>query len=174
MNKDSIKLGVIADTHLRGPTPGLRGAVERYFRDVDMILHAGDLITMEVLEAFGDKEVIAVAGNNDSREVKERLHQEEIIEIKGLKIGLVHGWGFPFGLQRRLEKIIEGADCIIFGHSHWPVNRRRDGILYFNPGAFNGGIFSLWRRSLGLLTIDSGIRGDIIRVPNRFMFKDRV
>ena len=60
-----MKIGVISDTHLNGPNPSLERAIEKYFKDVDLILHAGDLTSMEVLHAFKGKKVIAVAGNND-------------------------------------------------------------------------------------------------------------
>jgi hypothetical protein len=134
-----MKIGVISDTHLKLPTPALEDAVGRYFREAEMILHAGDLVDVEILKAFGEKEVKAVSGNNDSGEVKARFPEREIIKTGAFKICLVHGWGFPFGVRKRLKKIIEGVDCIVFGHSHRPVNLREGGVLYFNPGAFRGG-----------------------------------
>ena len=130
---------------------------------MDLILHAGDLISLQVLEAFKGKEVIAVAGNNDPPEVREKLPVKEIISIHHFKIGLTHGWGFPVSPERKLTPLFKGVDCIVFGHSHWAANHRTNGVLYFNPGSFSGGILALWRRSIGLLTIDREIRGHIIR-----------
>lgn len=158
-----MKIGVVSDTHLKGPNPSLEKVVEKYFKDVDMILHAGDLTSMEVLHAFKGKDVIAVAGNNDPSLVKQRLPLKQVITAHHFKIGVIHGWGLPIGLEKRLTSLFRGIHCLVYGHSHWATNHRRNGILYFNPGSFSGGISSLWRRSIGLLTVDEDIQGEIIR-----------
>ncbi|UCF56373.1 MAG: metallophosphoesterase family protein [Deltaproteobacteria bacterium] len=159
-----MKIGIISDTHLKGPSHFLEKIAEEYFRDVDLILHAGDLTALEVLDAFKGKEVIAVAGNSDSPDVKKRLPTKEVVTASHFKIGLTHGWGFPMGLERKVTPLFQGVHCIVFGHSHWATNSIRNGILYFNPGAFLGGISSLWRRSIGLLNVDREIQGEIIRL----------
>jgi putative phosphoesterase len=160
-----MRIGVISDTHMTEPQPLLEMVVETYFKNVDLILHAGDLTRIGVLDAFAGKEVIAVAGNSDSLEVKQRLPEKITLPVNHFKIGMIHGWGFPVGLERRLDSSFEGLHCLVYGHSHRPANHYRDGVLYFNPGAFCGGIFSLWRRTVGILTIERNIRGDIIRLP---------
>lgn len=159
-----MKIGVISDTHLHETTAELEEAVREHFRDADLILHAGDITSLGVLEAFRGKEVIAVAGNRDAREVKGSVPQKQIVTAGGLKIGLVHGWGAPAGLKKRVASAFYGVQCIVYGHSHWPVNQSQDGILFFNPGAFSAGMFSLWRKSLGVLFVDREIRGQIIRL----------
>jgi putative phosphoesterase len=160
-----MKIGVISDTHMTEPHPLLEMVAQTYFKNVDLILHAGDLTHICVLDAFKHKEVLAVAGNSDSPEVKDRLPGKETIILKHFKIGVIHGWGFPVGLERRLDSSFEGLHCLVYGHSHRPANHHREGVLYFNPGAFSGGIFSLWRRTVGILTIERDIRGEIIRLP---------
>ena len=157
-----MKIGVISDTHLKGPSRLLQKIAGEFFQDVDLILHAGDLTTLQVLEAFQGKEVIAVAGNNDSPEVKKKLPMKAVISANHFKIGLTHGWGFPARLEKKVTPFFKGVDCIVFGHSHRAANHRANGILYFNPGSFSDGITSLWKRSVGLLTIDREIRGQII------------
>ena len=157
-----MKIGVISDTHLDAPTPFLEVVVEKYFKDVDLILHAGDICTVKVLDVFKGKKIYAVAGNNDGPDIERRFPGKELIEVKGFKIGLTHGFGFPFGVEKRVATLFEEIDCLVFGHSHWPANHRRDGVLFFNPGTFKGWIFSLCRRSVGLLTVDQDIRGEII------------
>ena len=159
-----MKVGIISDTHLKNPTPFLFRVIKQYFNDVDLILHAGDITSLNVLKAFNGKEVIAVAGNREKAEIRKSLPKKKVINLKHFKVGLVHGWGSPFGLQKRAGAIFDGIDCLVFGHSHWAVNQRFDNILYFNPGAFCGGVFSLWRRSIGILTIDQEIKGEIIRL----------
>jgi len=159
-----MKIGVISDTHLTGSNHFLEMVIEKYFKDVALVLHAGDLISLDVLHAFKGKEVRTVSGNSDPSEVKQRLPIKEVITADHFKIGLIHGWGFPIGLGKRVESSFDEIDCIVYGHSHWATNYNRNGILHFNPGAFLGGISSLWRPSIGLLTIDKKIRGEIIRL----------
>ena len=159
-----MKIGVISDTHLKESNHFLEKVIEAYFKDVDLILHAGDLTSMEVLHAFKGKEVVAVAGNNDSSEVRQRLPIKEVITAKHFKIGLIHGWGFPMGVERRVRSLFQGIHCLVFGHNHWATSHNRNGILYFNPGTFSGGISSLWRRTISILTINEDIQGRIIRL----------
>lgn len=160
-----MKIGVIADTHLQGSSPLLERIADTLFKDVDLILHAGDLVTLDVLDAFGGREVIAVAGNNDVPQVKEKLSRKQIITANHCRIGLIHGWGLPMGIGKRLTPSFQHIHCLVYGHSHWPVNRYRDERLYFNPGAFSGEFPRFWRRSVGLLFVDKdNIRGQIVRL----------
>ena len=159
-----MKIGILSDTHLEASNPALERIIGQYFGDTDLILHAGDLISLDVLAAFAGKEVIAVAGNSDPHDVRARLPEKEVVQAGGFKIGLIHGWGIPLGIEKRLASAFSGVDCLVFGHSHRPVNHYRNGILFFNPGAFSGGIFSLWRRTIGILRVDKDIRGEIIRI----------
>lgn len=160
-----MEIGVIADTHLAHANRLLVKAVEEHFKNADLILHAGDLTSMAVLDAFKGKEIVAVAGNSDSREIRQRLSKKEVITAGGYRIGLIHGWGSPVGIEKRVASSFdEDVQCVIFGHSHRAVNHMRDEILYFNPGSFSGGLFSLWKSSIGILTIDREIHARIIRL----------
>ena len=159
-----MKIGVISDTHLDRPSPLLETVAEKYFKNVDMVFHAGDITAPEVLEAFKGKKCFVVAGNRDQPNIKEKFPKTKLVEVMGFRIGLTHGWGFPFGLAKRAASLFENIDCLVFGHSHWPTNYERDGILFFNPGAFTGGIFPLWRTTVGILNIERDIRGEILRI----------
>jgi putative phosphoesterase len=128
---------------------------------VEMVLHAGDLVDLAVLTMFGKRDVRAVSGNMDPASVREVLPERLTLELGGLRIGLVHGWGTPSGLEDRLLKAFDQVHCLIFGHSHQPVNRVRNGILLFNPGSATDRRFSSFN-SLGILDISGGIRGEII------------
>ena len=57
-----MKIGVISDTHLSKPNQALYRLNEGIFADVSIVLHAGDLTRLAILEAFSSKEVIAVSG----------------------------------------------------------------------------------------------------------------
>lgn len=127
--EDGTRIGVISDTHGL-----LRSSVYGPFREVDLILHAGDvgeaaiLTELEVLAP-----VEAVWGNVDGPEV--RAVADEVVEgeVDGLRYALVHGHqvGDYADLPRRFPR----ADLIVHGHSHVPVVRRVDGTLVLNPGS---------------------------------------
>ncbi len=159
-----MKIGVISDTHLSKPTPLLEYVVQTYFSDAEIILHAGDLCKRRVLDVFYGKTLYVVAGNRDDDEVKKWYPQRHVIEASGLKIGLIHGWGPPFGLKERIAACFSHVDCIVFGHSHRPFVGKKNGTVLFNPGAFCGGLFSLWKRNIGILTLDGEIRAEVIRI----------
>lgn len=159
-----MKIGVIADTHMKRSDAFLNSTVTAYLDDVDLILHAGDLCTLEVLEGFAGRTVRAVAGNRDTRAVRERWPESDLLEVPGARIGLIHGWGPPWGIVRRLQGVFEGADCVVFGHTHRALNRIEGGVLYFNPGSFKGGLVAGGRRTIGILETGDGIHGRIIRL----------
>ena len=159
-----MQIGVISDTHLTKPSEELIDLAETTFKDVSMVLHAGDLIHIDVLKAFAGMTTIAVRGNMDANSVAPGLPEQEVIRVKGFRIGLIHGWGAPWRLEERIHKRFERVDAIIYGHSHRAANRVRQGTLFFNPGAFSGTIFLKRRRSVGLLTVDNGISGRIIPI----------
>jgi putative phosphoesterase len=159
-----VKIGVISDTHLREPTPELYALQDTVFADVSLILHAGDLTELAVLEAFPGKDVVAVHGNMCSFAVKRELPAEKVVEIGGFRIGLTHGWGNPFGVSKKVEGIFDSVDVIVYGHTHRPHNKVREGVLYFNPGAFHGGFPFFGKGSVGILTLEDPISGRIIKL----------
>ena len=129
-----MKIGVISDTHLRGPDERLLAIIRKHFNDAELILHAGDLVDLKVLDAFGDKDVIAVCGNMDTIRAEDEIPPKRVLQIGRFRIGLIHGWGSPLDLEDRIRREFENVDCIVYGHSHDPVNHIREGILFFNPG----------------------------------------
>jgi len=158
-----MRIGVISDTHLKGCNDQLKRIADDYFRDVDMILHAGDLVNLEVLEAFAGKEVRAVSGNMDNIEVRKHLPEKMIIELKGFKIGLIHGWGMPFGLEWKLRKKFDEIHCLIYGHTHHACNKLNDNVLYFNPGSPTDRRFAPLN-TVGILEIGDRIHGKILEI----------
>lgn len=161
-----MKIGVISDTHISGPIDELRSLADDVFADVSMILHAGDLTRISVLDAFPGKEVVAVAGNMDRYDVTSRLQKKEIVEVGCYRIGLIHGWGSQKGLEDRIIHCFEDVHVIVYGHTHKPSNHINSGILMFNPGAFSGSHPFGHNRSVGVLTISEteGISGTIINI----------
>ena len=110
MEDKKMKIGVISDTHLADYDDKMRRDVAEYFSDVDMILHAGDMVDLRVLKIFEGKEIKAVCGNMDNNSVKEKFHEHLIFEIKGFKFLLIHGWGSPWGIEERILSGFKDVD----------------------------------------------------------------
>jgi putative phosphoesterase len=161
-----MKIGVISDTHLRFRDKELERIVEDHFADAEIILHAGDLVRLDILDVFAGKEVYAVCGNMDSEEVVQSLPVKRIIKVRDHRIGLIHGWGDPFDIEDRIRAEFEDVACLVYGHTHRPVNEKKDGTLFFNPGSPTDRRFSPCN-SVGILDVNETIRGEIIRLEKR-------
>ena len=151
-----MKIGVVSDTHLRSYKELPRGTIGA-FSKVDLIVHAGDFVEMEVFEGLRQLgEVKAVRGNMDSAELKSLLPEKELFIVNGKRIGVIHGSGAPWGIEHRVREKFEDVDVIIYGHSHVARNEVIGGILFFNPGQA--------RHSFGILEIGEDVKGEIIEV----------
>ena len=132
-------IAVISDTHM--PRGGRRLPEECAERiaSADLLLHAGDLMTVEVLrdlEAIGPP-VAAVHGNMDTAELCRLLPAERVVEADGARIAMVHDAGPRTGrLDRMRRDFGDRADAVVFGHSHLPLHEHaEDGFQIFNPGS---------------------------------------
>jgi putative phosphoesterase len=151
-----MKIGVISDTHVTSLAE-LPEKLLQALAEVDMIIHAGDFVSREVLEGLkGLGEVKAVQGNMDSAELKRILPERELLVIEGKRIGIIHGWGSPYGIDDRVGKMFKEVDAIVYGHSHYSQNEVKNGVLFFNPGKA--------RDSFGILTVGQKISGQIIKL----------
>lgn len=131
-------LGVLSDTHIHHKAKKLPKEILTAFRRVDHILHAGDILNLQVLEELRNlAPVHAVAGNVDPPGIHKILGRKKVLSFSGFSIGLIHGDGPGGSTPDRAFKAFqnEKVDCIVFGHSHIPYIEERDGILLFNPGS---------------------------------------
>jgi putative phosphoesterase len=134
----AVKIGILSDTHMVRPTDFFRHQVARCFADVSVILHAGDLTDMSVLDVFSDKELYAVHGNMCHGSSRNALPRQRVVEVGGFRIGLTHGMGIHYDIEDHLMRLFDDVDCIVSGHTHRPVCHRLYGILFVNPGSFLG------------------------------------
>ena len=130
-------LAILADTHLPRGARRLPDACLERLEAADLIIHAGDLCTLEVLrdlEALGP--VAAVQGNVDSTELRALLPESRTVRAGGARIAVVHDAGPARGRLARLRRRFPQADAVVFGHSHLPLHARDpDGLQIFNPGS---------------------------------------
>lgn len=133
-----MKVGVLSDTHIPKRAGGLPEEVIQAFRNVDHIIHAGDITSPKVLSELEClASVTAVSGNVDPEPLQETLGSKKITTLSGYRIGITHGHGSGGKTLERAMKCFEkdDVDCIIFGHSHIPFCEYINGILMFNPGS---------------------------------------
>jgi putative phosphoesterase len=132
-----ITIGVLSDTHLTGPSQLFREKVKHCFAEVDMILHAGDLTQISVLEVFGNKKIHAVHGNMCGYQAQIDLPAKKIIEVSGFQIALTHGASFSRNVEEQLYSEFGPVDCIVYGHTHRAVSHWVGKTLFINPGSFS-------------------------------------
>ena len=148
-----MRLGIIADTHGL-----LRPEVFDVFAEVDLILHAGDIGSLDLLtELEAVAPVLAVYGNCDGPEIRARVPQVLERRIEGLDIVLTHGDQLgspaPAALHRRWPE----ADVIIFGHTHRPLLTTIDVVrTVMNPGGAGHRRFDL-PASVGIMELEAGL-----------------
>lgn len=146
--KDIFRIGIISDTHIRRLPFVLPEKLYKVFGEVDMILHAGDIQSDEVImELATFAPVYAVAGNCDGWDLVHSLGRKRVIDVRGLKIGLTHGtsrgenaWLAAYREFTEVHSEIVSIgkpklDCLVYGHTHVPQIIRKNGMLIVNPGS---------------------------------------
>lgn len=178
-----MKIGVIADTHIPDLRRSLPARVMEIFSSVEIVLHAGDITSLDVLQQLQESVSLtfAVYGEQDTAEVRTYLQELQVLEFGGLRVGLVHGNREPRGgFNERMAKFLRrdpytpefiqyilsrfnNVDAIVFGHTHVPYAKVHEGVFLFNPGSINP--YNNNEPSVGLLEITSrGIRGRVLPI----------
>jgi putative phosphoesterase len=128
---------VLSDTHSPRRWKGCPPAVAAHLETADVILHAGDVCTPDVLDFLaGFAPVHAVLGNNDVPEVAAWGAPETLeVTLGGVRVGMIHDSGQRDGRTARMRRRFPTADLVVFGHSHIPMDVTGDGLRIFNPGS---------------------------------------
>ena len=159
---------MLSDTHAPRYWKSCPPAVARLLDHAEVILHAGDVCTPDVLEFLaGFAPVHAVLGNNDVPEVAAWGAPETLqVELGGVQVAMIHDSGQKEGRKARVRRGFPTADLVLFGHSHIPMDLTGDGVRIFNPGSPTD------RRrqpygTLGLLDLDGGrlLAAEIVPLP---------
>jgi len=145
----AMKIGLISDTHIPEAMPELPSQIRTVFAGTDLILHAGDLHSLDVLNWLEEiAPVLACRGNGDDGSggrplVPEdpRLRDALVTTRAGFRIGLVHDvldpQEFPaWPLERTMELYFgRRTDLIVCGHTHLEGIKRYNDVLVINPGS---------------------------------------
>jgi uncharacterized protein len=120
------RVGLISDTHGL-----LRPEAKAFLRGCDLIIHGGDIGAPTILEELAAlAPVTAVRGNNDKGAWAKRLHDTELLQV-----GEVHLYAIHDLAQLDVDPTAMGVSAVVSGHSHTPVVRERNGVLFVNPGS---------------------------------------
>ena len=132
-----MQLAIISDTHMPKGARKLPAACVERLRAADAILHAGDLVAVEVLELLESlgPPVHAVHGNVDEPALLMRLPAVRVVVAAGARIVMTHDGGPAQGRLARLRRRFPDADAVVFGHSHLPLHESGGGFPIFNPGS---------------------------------------
>ncbi|MBB5958052.1 hypothetical protein FHS29_004660 [Saccharothrix tamanrassetensis] len=152
-----MKVAVLSDTHAPRRWKACPPAVAEHLRDVDLILHAGDVCVPSVLDELARfAPVVAVAGNNDGPEVTAWGAPETVeLELDGLAVAMIHDSGPAKGRTARMHRRFPDADLVVFGHSHIPLDESDDDVRIFNPGSPTDRRRQP-RGTIGLLRVEAG------------------
>ena len=139
------RIGLISDTHGL-----LRPEALAFLHGCDRIVHGGDIGGPEILEALAAlAPVTAVRGNNDRDAWAQALPEQARLDVDGTSILVVHD------LATLAARLPGRPDVVVSGHSHRPLVREKNGVLYVNPGSAGRRRFRL-PITLGELVIDAG------------------
>ena len=131
-----ITIGVLSDTHLIQADNWYKEKAQLCFADADLILHAGDLTSLSVLDVFAGKTVHAVHGNMCGPKTRNVLPASMIIEVGKFRLALTHGAGYMPNIEDKLYNAFAPVDWIVYGHTHRPICKRYGPTLMVNPGNF--------------------------------------
>ncbi len=154
--KASKIVGLISDTHVPSRAKYIPKIVFKIFENVDFIIHAGDLVKLEVIDELEHlAPVLAVHGNMDGSEVRGALPKLNTLKIYNWKIGVMHDPNTMFGMGKMRELSKQNDfDAFVYGHTHNANIKWEGKTLFVNPGSPTDPIPSFMNKpSLALLKI---------------------
>jgi uncharacterized protein len=108
----------------------------RLLGEAELILHAGDFVSLAVYEALGElAPVEGVAGNMDEADLRAVLPPRRVVEVEGQRIGMVHDAGPALRREERLAEAFPGCAAVVYGHTHVPEATRLGETWILNPGS---------------------------------------
>jgi len=158
-------IGLISDTHIPVDAKELPGKVKQVFRDVDLILHAGDVYAPSVLDELSAIAPLLVArGDDDYHTVllDKRMKKEHILTFEDVTIWLFHEFRVEswqsYGQLNDItwDRTEKHPDVIVYGHTHKAALEYCGSVLTFTPGSATFPNYVCEPGTVGLLKVKSG------------------
>jgi len=133
-----MRLLMLADTHVPRRARDLPAQVWAEVAQADVVFHAGDWVTPELLDTLAARaaRLVACWGNNDGPALRSRLPERADVVLEGLHFTVVHETGAVAGREARMSRRYPDTDVLIFGHSHIPWDTTTStGLRLLNPGS---------------------------------------
>jgi putative phosphoesterase len=148
-------IGLISDTHGL-----LRPEALAALRGSELIIHAGDIGTLEVIDGLrAIAPTFVVRGNNDTEAWAESVPERQIVRAGEHQILVLHQMGHLFR-----EPAPDGCAAVICGHTHKPLVETRNDVLYINPGSAGPRRFKLPVTVGHLRATPDGLRAQIVEL----------
>ena len=161
-----MRIGLISDSHIPEVASILPPQIKELFEGVDLILHAGDIYRVAVLDELERLAPVLAARGDDDNYIEvgddRRVREKHVLKIEGVSLSLTHLMVSPrlAGLEQRTAPVKEWCgevtDILVFGHLHRPVVECAEGVLLVNPGSPTFPEYNLKLGTVGLLTVTSG------------------
>ncbi len=185
-------IGLISDTHIPMAAKALPPQIKDAFRNVDLILHAGDILCVSVLDELESlAPVLAAEGDDELLEVvnDKRVKWQHTLTAEGITIWVSHEKIWPWDIHKRRVEweqtlTAEGAarwlsykgewpwdehqkppDVFVFGHTHWASVENDGNVLLVSPGSPTFPRYKYELGTVGLLTVSSGkVKAEIVQL----------
>ena len=118
-----MKLAILSDTHGL-----LRPEVTEQLKNVDAILHGGDINKQSIVDALEQYAPLYVVRGNNDKEWAQHIPHDRTVALGGLVFFLVHN-------QKDVPADLSGVYVVVFGHSHKYSQTEKGGVLWLNPGS---------------------------------------
>lgn len=164
-----MRIGLISDTHIPEVISRLPEKIAETFKGVDLILHAGDVFSPDVLDELEKiAPVLCARGDDDYyRQEDPRIKEVHNLTLEGISLGLVHALPYPLVSPhpapswrkeeswKNLELAIKYRlgvlpRVVVFGHMHQPLVKEHNSLYIINPGSPT---FPGYERSPGTVAI---------------------
>jgi uncharacterized protein len=133
-----VRLLLISDTHVPVRARDLPARVWGEVAEADVVVHAGDWVSLELLDELESRSARLVAcwGNNDGPALRARLPERADATLAGVRFTVVHETGAAAGREARMSRLYPDSHVVVFGHSHIPWDTTtRTGLRLLNPGS---------------------------------------
>ncbi|WP_296254371.1 MULTISPECIES: metallophosphoesterase family protein [unclassified Pseudomonas] len=150
-----VKVGLISDTHGLLHPQALQA-----LHSCDYLIHGGDIGKPQILDTLREiAPLTVVRGNNDTDDAwAADVPYEAVLRVGALGIYVTHI------LADVPDTLPRDVGVVVTGHSHKPLQQRRHGVLFINPGSAGPRRFKL-PITVGILHIDGAdVRGELVEL----------